>query len=217
MRQDKTALLVDAAGAVLHADVAGYQDLMFDKRRDEVVEETDVTGADVLFHRLRYKPVQNRTIRNNGHAVQADGGFGSFILLDGEYQAKQFRFHVPSEHSVGGQHAAAEPRSVCCSSCDGRAQCAADMPPMQYNAPSAKRHSQLRFVMKAVDRNAFSDLYSGDFYHYLGSLTTPPCTEGVHWYVAKKYAPITDAMLDDFKKNVLTAGKWNNRPVKTCT
>uniref|UniRef100_A0A6T1MI15 Uncharacterized protein n=1 Tax=Alexandrium monilatum TaxID=311494 RepID=A0A6T1MI15_9DINO len=112
MRQDKTALLVDAAGAVLHADVAGYQDLMFDKRRDEVVEETDVTGADVLFHRLRYKPVQNRTIRNNGHAVQADGGFGSFILLDGEYQAKQFRFHVPSEHSVGGQHAAAEPRSA---------------------------------------------------------------------------------------------------------
>ena len=56
------------------------------------------------------------------------------------------------------------------------------------------------------------------YWSYRGSITTPPCTEGVKWNVVKKVYPISAAQLKEFTDpmtgaDLFTCGKGNNRKV----
>ena len=50
-----------------------------------------------------------------------------------------------------------------------------------------------------------------DFFHYAGSLTTPPCSEGVRWFVLKDSMPVSTAQVQQYNK---TFGGPTNRPVQ---
>jgi carbonic anhydrase len=50
-----------------------------------------------------------------------------------------------------------------------------------------------------------------DYYRFNGSLTTPPCSEGVRWFVMKKPATVSKAQIEQFSKSV---GVANNRPLQ---
>ena len=50
-----------------------------------------------------------------------------------------------------------------------------------------------------------------DYYRYNGSLTTPPCSEGVWWLVMKKPVSVSRAQIGQFAK---TMGVANNRPIQ---
>merc|ERR1711972_847518 len=65
-------------------------------------------------------------------------------------------------------------------------------------------------VAEPLDLNNFANEYMGGFYHYTGSLTTPPCAEKVHWYVCQKTTPVSKAMINSFKARF----PENNRPVQ---
>ena len=59
----------------------------------------------------------------------------------------------------------------------------------------------------------------GQYWNYPGSLTTPPCTEGILWNVMKNVQPINDAQLEMFtqylaKDEDFAEGKGNNRVVQ---
>lgn len=57
---------------------------------------------------------------------------------------------------------------------------------------------------------------AGHFEHYVGSLTTPPCSENVQWFVATTYAGVTDAQILDFM-TATNGGKGfqiNARPIQ---
>jgi len=58
----------------------------------------------------------------------------------------------------------------------------------------------------------FAMQLAGPFFHYQGSLTTPPCSESVHWYVLQRPAAITREMVARFK--ALFPAPANNRPVQ---
>jgi len=191
--------------------------------------DVSATSTDTLASRLSYKPLEGREIFNNGAKnVQVNGGFGTFKLPDGEYEVKQFHFHFPAEHEVNGKLAAGELHIVHqkkgSQGTDGLAVVGIVLEEQGSPAatPEFKFLEQLGFgselpgknmittVAEPLDLNAFANEYMGGFYHYTGSLTTPPCAEKVHWYVCQKTAPVSKAMVNSFKARF----PENNRPVQ---
>jgi carbonic anhydrase len=74
-------------------------------------------------------------------------------------------------------------------------------------------------VDKKIDlAEAFLPDLRGSYYHYTGSLTSPPCTEGVHWYVVQVPVNVSWTMLQNAKDAILEAGKLqaggNNRALQ---
>ena len=56
------------------------------------------------------------------------------------------------------------------------------------------------FTFPMIDFGKFFDEVDTDnMYHYVGSLTTPPCTEGVRFYIMKQIQPLTQQQLEDLQ------------------
>ena len=126
---------------------------------------------------------------DNGHAIQVNVNNGGKLILDGrEYTLVQFHFHGHSEHTIDGKQYALEGHLVH-KSVDGHLAVVGIM----FN--EGKNNPVLDNVLGGIGRTIRidpQDLLPEDkkhYYHYMGSLTTPPCTEGVQWYILK--APMT--------------------------
>jgi len=185
-------------------------------------------SSDRLSKYTNYKAVSEREIKHNGHVMQVDGAFGTLQLPDGEYQVKQFHFHFPAEHRVDGQLDAGEMHIVHQKKGSSGTNDLAVIGVIlrETNDPSMEDAQRLKLlgfgsdlpqvgqakeIQQPVDLNAFTKELSGGFYHYVGSLTTPPCAEGVHWYVAKEKAPVTKDMIRSFKERF---SEDDNRPTQ---
>lgn len=75
-------------------------------------------------------------------------------------------------------------------------------------------------IDKKIDLGAtFLPDVRGSYFHYTGSLTVPPCTEGVHWYLVQAPVNVTWSLLQNAKDAILEAGMLqaggNNRAVQT--
>eukprot|EP00931_Biecheleriopsis_adriatica_P080959 TRINITY_DN54308_c0_g1_i1.p1 TRINITY_DN54308_c0_g1~~TRINITY_DN54308_c0_g1_i1.p1 ORF type:complete len:440 (-),score=130.17 TRINITY_DN54308_c0_g1_i1:78-1397(-) len=178
---------------------------------------------------LKYKPLDGRAIINNGHVIQVDGGFGTFTLPDGTYEVKQFHLHFPAEHEVDGKLGAGELHIVHqrqgASGTDGLAVLGIVLEESEQSTPETEFLSGLGFgkslpkkgennsLPAKVDLNVFKDQINSGFYHYNGSLTTPPCAENVHWYVASKSAAVSKDMIKTFQER-FPAPVGDNRPVQ---
>ncbi|CAE7607758.1 ca2 [Symbiodinium natans] len=180
-------------------------------------------AGSTLAQFVKYDPIPARQLKNNGHVMQVDGGFGSFKLPDGEYQVKQFHFHFPAEHTVDGKLSAGEMHIVHQKvGSSGTNDLAVIGVILEESKSPSKQSSFLQALFKDapengsasdvgdVDLNVFQDQFK-DFYHYVGSLTTPPCAEGVHWYVSKNTAGVTPETIKAFKSRFT---EDDNRPTQ---
>ncbi|GAA4933728.1 carbonic anhydrase [Streptomyces coeruleoprunus] len=156
------------------------------------LDDAEAAGAPVdKAVTIDYRPVTAELV-NNGHTVQANVSAGSRIVIDGiAYDLKQFHFHLPSEHTEEGRHTAMELHFVHADK-DGRL---AVVGVLMDEKPGASAFADLfkelpaaegatAKITKAFDLTAFLP-GDRDQYRYEGSLTTPPCTEGVKWTVLK--------------------------------
>jgi len=166
--------------------------------------------------KFAYKPGGD-VIVNNGHTIQVNYGTGSGVVVDGhEFGLKQFHFHAPSENRIKGRSYAMEAHLV-------HADLAGDLAvvAVMFNeGPENKGLAELwRSMPDSEQQRALSAPFDAarllpvkrDYYRYSGSLTTPPCTEGVRWLVLK--TPVSAS-----KEQVATFSKVmhhpNNRPVQ---
>jgi carbonic anhydrase len=158
-------------------------------------------------------------ILNNGHTVQVNVENGSSITVDGhKYALKQYHFHTPSENHIAGKDFPLEAHFV---HADDEGNLAVVGVMFEEGAENAEL-AQLwaKMPMKEGERNILdgeakelTKLLPADheYYRFNGSLTTPPCSEGVKWMVMKEPLSISKAQVEKFSHAVHGA---NNRPVQ---
>jgi len=145
-------------------------------------------------------------VKNLGHTVQLDLEPGNTISIDGRtFEFKQMHFHTPSEHLIDGITYPMEMHVVTIL----KDQPEAETTEYLVLAFFAKMGKENKFIshfinqipkeegdINEVDLNALTDSETSNvadllkklnsYYHYKGSLTTPPYTESVNWYVMKE-------------------------------
>lgn len=156
-------------------------------------------------------------ILNNGHTVQANYDEGSYIEVDGmRYDVLQVHFHSPSEHAVDAKPFDAEFHIVHASADGNLAVVGLLVKVGAENAALAPFIDHLPIDEADVnDTGVKFDL--ADFlpetqttFRYNGSLTTPPCSEGVNWIVMTSSIEISADQLAILQ----SAFEGNNRPVQ---
>ena len=170
--------------------------------------------ADITFS---YRPGAV-TIFNNGHTIQVNYDPGSSLTLNGvKYDLVQFHFHAASEHAIGGQHEPMEIHFVHRNAQGGLAvvgvllksgsENAAYAPIFQNLPPQASQPAPVAGA--SVDANQLLPAQR-TYWRYNGSLTTPPCTEGVKWLVMNTPVEVSDAQIAAFT----SIFKNNERPMQ---
>ena len=153
---------------------------------------------------------------NNGHTIQvnlADGGAAT--VPAGQYKLLQFHFHTPSEEKMDGQNFPLVAHLVHRNDAgklavigvlfkSGKENAAlkdifAKLPAKEGKAPLAANFDTAALLPKSLA-----------YYSFNGSLTTPPCSEGVAWHVLKEPVEISPAQVAAFQKIF----KMNARPVQ---
>ncbi len=154
------------------------------------VNITNAQHANLPIIEFDYKSSALDVI-NNGHTIESEYDPGSSITIDGKtYTLVQFHFHHVSENALNGKHSPLEGHLVH-KSADGKlavvavffdvgranpaiATVWANMPKtaVNENKPSG---GKVNASLLLPDNR--------EYYTFPGSLTTPPCTEGVTWLV----------------------------------
>lgn len=159
--------------------------------------------APIAFH---YVPTAGEIV-NNGHTVQVNlDEAGTVGLASGDYKLVQFHFHTPSEETVNGKHYPLVAHLV-------HKNKEGELAVVAVLFKQGKENNALKHVFDALpaaegEKHAVEgnlDLAAAlpgkhAYYSYMGSLTTPPCSEGVHWQVLKQPSEISGRQLAAFKK-----------------
>jgi carbonic anhydrase len=152
---------------------------------------------------LNYRSMPLR-ILNNGHTIQVNADAGSSCAVGGKnYELLQFHFHHPSEHLLAGKPFDLECHFVHKSS-------TGDLAVVGVFVKPGAENPTLRTIFDAMPAAAGPEVKAGSYVdpaallpktsgyvRYMGSLTTPPCSEGLTWTVFKE--PI-EASPDQIKK-----------------
>jgi carbonic anhydrase len=155
---------------------------------------------------------------NNGHTIQINyAGGDTLTIADEAYALVQYHFHSESEHTIKGRHYPMEMHLVHKSAAgrlavvgvlieEGAHNAAFD--PIWANLPK-KKGVETHYAHVNVDVDALLPTTRSS-YRYEGSLTTPPCSEGVRWIVMT-----TPIQLDASQISAFTAIIHdNNRPTQ---
>ncbi|KAL0865259.1 hypothetical protein Bca101_044377 [Brassica carinata] len=168
----------------------------------------------------------NATIKNRGHDIMLEfegGNAGMGITINGtEFQLQQLHWHSPSEHTINGKRFVLEEHLVHQSK-DGRVAVVAFLYNLGRPDPfllSLER--QLKRVTDIQESDEFVGMIdpravnfkSIFYYRYLGSLTTPPCSENVTWTISREMRTVTLKQLNLLRVPVHDQSNTNARPLQ---
>jgi carbonic anhydrase len=164
--------------------------------RQSPVNIAGAQSADLPAIQFEYKPSTLHII-NNGHTIQVNYAPGSFIKIgDKRYELKQFHFHHPSEETIKGKRFPLELHLV---HADADGNLAVVSVLLKGGSANPLIETLWGLAPKTAGQEKIDDKLqinvadllpaNHTYFTFAGSLTTPPCTEGVSWFVLK--TPVT--------------------------
>jgi len=181
------------------------------------VEVNSAIQAKLEALQFSYNAVQPEVV-NNGHTIQVNYAAGSHVRIAGkEYELLQFHFHTPSENKLAGRSFPMEMHMVH-KSADGKLAVVAVFIETGRENEVLKAAWE-RMPMHAGERQKLADVKlsasqllpnNKEYAQFNGSLTTPPCSEGVKWVVLKTPIQVSKTQLAKFQ----TVMGDNARPIQ---
>lgn len=174
--------------------------------RQSPIDIKDGIKVDLEPIKFNYQPSTFRIV-DNGHTVQVQVGEGSISLTGKSYELVQFHFHRPSEEKINGQRFDMVVHLVHKAD-DGQLAVVAVLLERGNENPFIQtlwNYMPLEKKMPVSPPNAIVDLNtllptSRNYYTYMGSLTTPPCSEGVLWLVMKQPVQVSPEQINIFSR-----------------
>lgn len=181
------------------------------------IDIRDAQKADLPAIHFHYRDSPLRII-DNGHTIQVNYSPGSYITVgDKSYELKQFHFHHPSEERVQGKsydmvvhlvHADSNGRLAVVAVLLDRGTANRTIQQIWTHLPKTQGEEQ---EIRGVKINAGALLpHDRAYFTYSGSLTTPPCSEGVTWLVLQTPVDISQQQVDIFARIYPN----NSRPIQ---
>lgn len=178
--------------------------------RDGIKVNLEQIGFD--YHPSSFNEV------NNGHTIQVTVGGGNFITVGNQtYELQQFHFHRPSEERINGKgtemvmhlvHKSYDGKIAIVAVLLERGQPHSLMQTIWDNLPLEKQE----VVAPSIVINPMDALpEKREYFTYMGSMTEPPCSEGVLWLVFKQPRQASPAQMALFSRLY----PLNARPVQS--
>lgn len=196
------------------------------KRQSPInIEQSTTLQGPAEAIQFFYPPI-SASVVNNGHTIQVDvAGDNSITVRGTRYNLLQFHFHHPSEERVNAQSFAMVAHLVHRNTDGQLAVVAVLLEPGAANNLINKVWTYM--PLDATDRVRMpagsldmTELLPKDqrYFQFMGSLTTPPCSEGVLWMVLKQPVTISREQLrlfgQLFPNNARPVQPVNGRPVR---
>jgi carbonic anhydrase len=162
---------------------------------------------------------------NNGHTIQYNFDPGDYIMIqDVKYNLKQFHFHEPAEHLIGGIRYPMVIHLVHINDNGDYAVIAVMAREEQSSEPFDFLERYLPIHLgDTVQIDLAFDMNTNlpedrTYFNYTGSLTTPPCTENVQWFIFREPITVSLEQVEILKKvmplnNYRTEQARNDRPI----
>nr|GMD41477.1 alpha carbonic anhydrase 1, chloroplastic [Ipomoea batatas]GMD46257.1 alpha carbonic anhydrase 1, chloroplastic [Ipomoea batatas] len=179
---------------------------------------------------MKYSRSVNATLMDNGFNVGISYGedAGALVLEGKIYRLKQMHWHAPSEHQIDGFHFAAELHLVHIAPDNSVAVLAVLLKLGHPDPLLAKIQKQLtelprELLRQEKPRISLGNLnthelvkfsHSHKYYRYVGSLTTPPCTEDIIWTVIGKIHSVSREQVVALRAPLDSTCKRNSRPIQ---
>ncbi|HJW23604.1 MAG TPA: carbonic anhydrase family protein [Rhodocyclaceae bacterium] len=186
-------------------------------QRQSPIDIREGIKVDLEPIQFDYKPSYFRIV-DNGHTVQVALGDGRITLTGKTYELIQFHFHKPAEERINGRGFDMVAHLVHRAD-DGQLAVVAvlmekgsENPFIQtlWNYLPLEKNMEVSPPSPAVDLNTFLPTSRG-YYTYMGSLTTPPCTEGVLWLVLRQPVQVSPEQIGIFSRLY----RNNARPIQS--
>ncbi len=178
---------------------------------------TGFIESDLSPIQFNYK-LGGHEVLNNGHTIQVNYRKGSRVEVDGHvFELLQFHFHAPSENHINGRSYPLEVHLVHADK-NGNLAVVAIMFE-QGDANNSLKNAWSMMPEHAGVKHTLSQNINvenilpknRDYYSFNGSLTTPPCSEGVRWLVMKYPVTASRRQIEAFMQ---VLHEPNNRPLQ---
>ncbi|XP_073138239.1 alpha carbonic anhydrase 7-like [Henckelia pumila] len=189
----------------------------------DIVNEVEVVPDLGRLH--RYHKPSYATLVNRGHDITVKWNRAGYIQINGTiFELKQVHWHSPSEHTLHGRRFEMEAHLVHQSK-DNRIAVVgilykigrpADtfLSMIEYELRSMIHTGDIERSIGVMDPNVIEFGSRDYYYRYMGSLTTPPCTEDVIWTIVGKVSTVTREQVNLMRKAVHDEAETNARPIQ---
>jgi carbonic anhydrase len=211
----------DANGPQHWGDLAHHFSLCEKGRAQSPIDIGRATATKDAPKLIWHYGTASLNVENNGHTIQAEILSGkNHITIDGQpYSLAQFHFHAPSEHRISGVPADMELHFVHKNSSGALAVVGVmihelagrenkafkpiwDLMPRDFHTKSSQPTNLTLASLMPSNRQ---------YFHYSGSLTTPPCSEGVRWFVLANPITLSSGQIEMYTS---IFGGPTNRPIQ---